>query len=567
MAAKSFVGGGVAVDKGVISVIWQNYLADGSPSRGYWDQGMLEDTFSNKIWETGYEFDHYENIKLIPALNFLNGAIIIFPARNQVKYLKELNDHLKQFPWVVLFITGDEESDFPVEKIKHPNIKIWVMSPRPDRHQNYDKLGTGYPPQMRELMPHSAPEKVLDWYFAGQITHEIRFNANRWMKEVLKWDGLKGEAVFTQGFTQGVSHKEYFEKMSQAKVVPAPSGPETPDTFRLFEALEAGAIPIGDNKEYWKFFFGEPDLFPNLDSWEYLQGYIGDQVALYPSKHNKVFAWWLDYKRKLVLKIRDQIKELSGVEPYQEQITVLMPSSAYSIHPSTEHIEQTIRDTRVQLPNSEIIIMVDGINPDKEKGLPDLRGKYEEYKRKLLWLCNYQWHNVRCVVFDEFHHQSGMVTKVLPEVKTPLILFVEHDTPLDPIFPIPFDKLGEIILSGKANAIRLFHEGVINPEHKHLMIGEPEEVDGVPLLKTAQWSQRPHLASTAFYRHLMDTYFTEGQTRFIEHGIYGKMVEAFNIYGVPGWNLWKVWIYYPTPENIKRSYDLNTRGNDQNFEY
>jgi hypothetical protein len=483
-------------------------------------------------------------------------------ARNQSKFVDQLNKDISKLKWVLLFLTGDEESDFPIEKIKHPNIKIWVMSPRPNRHESYDKLGTGYPPQMRGLMPQTAPQKPLDYFFSGQITHPTRVEMQRWLEEIMKWDGLKGSATFTKGFTQGLPHKEYFEKMAQAKTVPAPSGPETPDTFRLFEALEAGAIPIADNREYWKFFFGDPDLFPVLDSWEYLQGYIGDQVALYPSKNNKVFAWWQDYKRKMVLKIRDQIKELSGIEPYQEQITILMPTSPYSIHPSTENIEQTIRDTRVQLPDSEIIIMVDGVREEKEP----LRADYEEYKRRLLWLCNYQWHNVRCVIFDTFHHQSGMTKKVLPEVKTPLILFVEHDAPLDPVFPIPFDKLGEIILSGKANTIRFAHEGIILPEHKHLMIGEPEEVDGIPLLKTAQWSNRPHLSSTAFYRHIMETYFREEAKAFIEHGIYGKIVEAYNIDGVPGWNLWKLFIYHPTGGNIKRSYDLNTRGKDPNFD-
>jgi hypothetical protein len=541
-----------------IPLVWLNYNPE-VIARGYWDQGMLEDIFSNQMWPTGYEFEHKESISV---RGFGNGAIIIFPARNQVKYIKNLNEDIKIFDWVILFLTGDEESDFPVEKIKHPNIKIWVMSPRPDRHQNYDKLGTGYPPQMRGLMPSSAPQKPLDYFFAGQITHPKRAEMQRWLEAVMKWEGLKGEAVFTKGFTEGLKHEDYFRKMSKAKTVPAPSGPETPDSFRLFEALEAGAIPIADNKEYWDFFFGEADLFPNLDNWKYLQGYIGDQVALYPSKHNKVFAWWQDYKRKMVLKISDQIKELSGVEPSNNQITILMPTSPYSIHPSTDHIEQTVRDTRVQLPNEEIIIMVDGIRPEKES----LRANYDEYKRRLLWLANYQWHNVRLVIFDEFQHQSGMVKKVLPEVKTPLILFVEHDAPLDPIFPIPFDKLGEIILSGQANAIRFLHEGIILPDYKHMMIGEPEIINGVPLLRTAQWSQRPHLASTAFYRHIMETYFTEQSRAFIEHGIYGKIVEAYNIDGVPGWNLWKLWIYYPDEKNIKRSYDLNTRGSDPNYD-
>lgn len=542
-----------------IPVIWLNFL-DNAPARGYWDQGIIEDIFANRIWPTGYEFDSTDKIDS-------EGAIIVFPARNQVKFINELNNYLSNFTWVILFLTGDEESDFPVEKINHPNIKIWVMSPKQGRHDKYDKLGTGYPPQMRGFMPENAPKKDLDYFFAGQITHKTREEMRFWLEEIMKWDGLKGETFFSKAFTEGLPHKEYFEGMARAKTVPAPSGPVTADSFRMFEALEAGAIPIADNKDYWDWFFGEVERFPTLESWEVLQGFIGDQVALYPEKYNKVFSWWLDYKRKLVLKIRNQIKELSGIEPIDDRITILMPSSAYSIHPSTAHIEQTVRDTRVQLPESEIIILVDGLNPDKEKDIPELKKKYEEYKRRLLWLANYKWHNVRIVLFDKFGHQSDMVRSILPEVTTPLILFVEHDAPLDPIFPIPFDKLGDIVLSGQANAIRLSHEGLILDVHKHLMIGEVENIGGIPLLRTAQWSGRPHLSSTAFYRHIMETYFQEGQHRFIEHGIYGKIIEAFNIDGVLGWNIWKLWIYHPEGGNIKRSYDLNTRGNDPNYEY
>lgn len=537
----------------MIPVIWLNYLKD-IQARGYWDMGMLEDVFHNRMWITGYEFEDRFDFK------DCDGAVVIMAARNQADYIDQLNNDLAKLKWVVLFLTGDEESVFPIEKIDHPNIKIWVMSPKQGRHERYSFLGTGYPPQMHELMPVDPPEKTLDYFFAGQITHKTREEMQKWLIEIDKWDGLKGEVIFTDGFTKGLKPADYFAQMALAKTVPAPSGPVTTDSFRLFEALEAGAIPITENREYWKFFFGQEELFPVLDSWEYLQGYIGDQIALYPSKHNNVFAWWQDYKRQMVLKIVNQIKELSGIMPKKDPITILMPTSPLSRHPSTEHIEQTIRDTRVQLPDTEIIILVDGVRDEQSF----LKEQYEEYKRKLLWLCNYKWHNVRLKIFDRHLHQSGMVREVLPEIRTPLILFVEHDAPLDPVFPIPFDKLGEIILSGKANAIRLSHEGVILPEHKHLMIGEPEDIDGVPLLRTAQWSQRPHLASTAFYRYIIDTYY--GDKRFIEHLVYGKIVEAYNVDGLPGWNLWKLWIYHPTGGNIKRSYDLNSRGNDPNFQ-
>lgn len=562
---------------GGIPVIWQSYNAD-APSRGYWDMGMLEDIFANRMWKTGYKFAHYDNIKdfwdsrgpLRP------GAVVVLPARNQVQYLDQLNQDIKDLPWCILMLTGDEEAVFPVEKVIHPNIRIWVMSPRPGRHKRYSVLGTGYPPQMHALMPSEAPTKDLDLFFAGQITHPRREKMAAVMTEIKnnsEITGLKVDYHFSKGFTQGLPPLEYYDRLSRAKVATAPSGPETPDSFRLFEALEAFTVPIADTRvqkgdfpdDYWTYFFGQEPPFPVTTDWDWLQGWTQDQLALYPVKNNRIGQWWLNKKREMALKVAGQIGELSGIpkrNTRDDQITILMSSNAINTHPETKLIEQCVRDVRVQLPESEIIIMLDGIRPERE----DRRADYEEYQRRLLWLCNYQWTNVRTVRFEEFGHQSTMTREVLKEVTTPFVLFVEHDTPLVPDYPIEWDGLCKAIENGEANVIRLHHEAGIHPEHQHLMLSGVQMVEGVPMMRTAQWSQRPHLASTAFYRFIIDTYFKESSKAFIEHGVYGPCVEAFNREGVLGWNLWKLWIYAPKGEHIKRSYDLNGRGDGTNFE-
>ncbi len=555
-----------------IPVIWLNYHDD-IPGRGYWDQGMIEDIFSNRMWRTGYEFEHQEVHTLKGIADDGTGAVVVFPARNQVEFAARLNMNLRRFKWVMLMLTGDEEAAFPVEEIQHPNIKIWVMSPRPGRHDKYDKLGTGYPPHMREHLPEHAPEKDLDLFFSGQITHDRRKQMAKYLDEMQihhEATGLNLEFNYSQGFTEGLEPAESYAQLSRAKVAPAPSGPETPDSFRLFEALEAGCMPIADTRvnkgdfpdDYWTFFFGEEPPFPVITEWEWLQGWTQDQKNVYPEKHNRVSIWWLNKKRELALKVKQQIKELSGIEPVEEKITVLMPSSPVPRHPSTDHIEQTIRDVRVQLPNADIIIMLDGVRTEQAHR----RADYEEYQRRLLWLCNHKWQNVKPLRFEEFNHQSGMVRRALELVTTPYILFVEHDAPLVPDYPIEWDGLMQAIETGQANAIRMHHEANVHPEHESLMLGPPEEVCGVKMRKTAQWSQRPHLTSTAFYRYVMGMYFTEKSRAFIEHGLYGPCVEAFNTEGLLGWNLWKLWLYHPDGEHIKRSYDLNSRDTDPNYE-
>ena len=39
--------------------------------------------------------------------------------------------------------------------------------------------------------------------------------------------------------------------MSKAKAIPAPRGAVSPDSFRFYEALELGAVPITEDEKFW----------------------------------------------------------------------------------------------------------------------------------------------------------------------------------------------------------------------------------------------------------------------------------------------------------------------------
>jgi hypothetical protein len=186
-------------------------------------------------------------------------------------------------------------------------------------------------------------------------------------------------------------------------------------------------------------------------------------------------------------------------------------------------VEQTIRDIRANLPDCEIIIMLDRIRPEQE----DRRGAYEEYKRRLLWLAHHTWHNVLPIIFDEHMHQAAMTREALNQVATPTIFFVEHDAPITPDHDFDWQTLTDAIMQGDANIIRFHNEAGVLPEHEYLMLGPVEQITGktsapdVPVRKTMQWSQRPHLASTAFYRQMIKNYFNPKSRTMIEDVIHG----------------------------------------------
>ena len=74
-----------------INVLWLNYNKE-LPGRNYWDQSMLEDVLSNRMWRTGYDFEHQE-VHNIPK--GIDSAVIVLPARNQVEYIEELNKEIR----------------------------------------------------------------------------------------------------------------------------------------------------------------------------------------------------------------------------------------------------------------------------------------------------------------------------------------------------------------------------------------------------------------------------------------------------------------------------------------
>jgi hypothetical protein len=561
-------------------LIYLSYKPD-VPASDYWDLGMLKAMFSHEIWSpvgsAGFQMrDKMADIK--------EGAVIVFPARRQIDCVDELNADLARLQWAVVILTGDEAREFPAYAIHHPNMKLWIMSANPKRHvDGARKIGSGFPPQARHWLPqfhNLAIEKPLDYYFAGQITHARRKGCAvqlETMREHEVNNHLKGEFHFSEGFTQGVAHEEYYRGLASAKTAPCPSGPENPDSFRLYEALEAGAVPIVDAfspqlqlPDYWTWFFDEEPPFPVYNEYDQLRGYTSDAAARDPALANKVFAWWMNYKRRFCYWLQEDIAALN---PHRAEaiptnlldaITVLMPTSPIAAHPSTEMIEKTIADIRVHLPDSEIIIGIDGIRPEQEH----YRARYEQYTRRLLWLCNNKWHNVLPVLFEGHNHQARMARECLKLVKTPCIVYAEHDTPLTPDRPIEWHKLVQCILDGTANVIRFSHESLILEEHKHLILSYDERHHGAVLTKTQQWSQRPHLASTAFYRHMIDTYFHPASLTMIEDVIHQKVEIDMRANGQQAWYNWRIWLYTPHNDpdgSILRSYNLDGRGTDEKY--
>lgn len=277
-----------------------------------WDSGFLLDVLSGKTWKPPLWTDFaIKEVSRIPKKH--KRALVAIPARHNAEHIDVINQDLKKIERLVLFLMGDEEADFPVEMIDHPNCVIYVQNPHPVRHDNYFKIGTGYPPQINNHIPESLPDKNVPVFFSGQITHKRRIEMIDNLREFER-QGNKCDVNVTKGFTQGFWHKEYYERMSHGKIAPAPSGAVIPDSFRAYEAMEMMCVLIADNRNssntvsnYWNWIFNEQVPFYTIDAYDNLVGYCYEILDDWNRLVQKQTAWYIKYKRDFVYKLMENL--------------------------------------------------------------------------------------------------------------------------------------------------------------------------------------------------------------------------------------------------------------------
>lgn len=235
-------------------------------------------------------------------------------------------------------------------------------------------------------------------------------------------------------------------------------------------------------------------------------------------------------------------------------LTILIPTSPIPSHPSTAILDETVANIR-KYTDARIILMIDGIHES-------LRNRTEDYRKYL--------HNIGgkindrsygdCIVrlFNDHTHQAEMTKTVLrDEVTTPLIFFVEHDTHIRG--EIPFNEICDLVESSHdINYVRFNIFDRILPEHQYLMLNSIERNE-IPLIRTIQWSQRPHIAKSDWYRDLLWTYFPEGKKTMIEDVMHGIVMEKHKHIKVDRFGL----AIYAPPGNQLRSYHSDGRGGDE----
>jgi hypothetical protein len=262
-----------------------------------WDYGLIKEIFDK------YEVNQIKVTKIPEG----DKAFVVIPGPQTAGNEDRLSKELNKLSRVVLFINGDENAKFDVDKISHPNIEIWIQYPH-KKHAAYNKMPIGVPQHLNDSAP-EYKEKEYDVYFGGQITHQRRVELSHVMP-TLK-NSLYGP---TAGFSQGDKPKDYYAKLASAKIAPCPSGAAVIDTFRFFESIELLTLPVADTinpkgiqTDFYKNMFGVNVPFNYVSNWNELNKLVPKLLDQYPNNMHQVVCWWIKQKRDLGIKIMRQI--------------------------------------------------------------------------------------------------------------------------------------------------------------------------------------------------------------------------------------------------------------------
>lgn len=543
-----------------IPVIWLSYY-ERIDARGPWDTHILERLFSGESWSHGIEFIHMVVTPEHPNIpNLGDVAIVVLPARHHCAEVDvtRLNRDLSMFKGVILILCGDEEAQFPWRDIEHPNIRFWVQMPDPEHYADMASFAFFFGNGFADMGEVPDVDKNPAWIFAGQGTHKRRKAAIDGLKQLER--RLSGILLATEGFAQGMSRPDYLDALARAWVAPAPSGPRHVDTFRAYEALELGCIPIVDGatpagpSNYWEFVYGTVP-FPVVTDWGTVGGIIEDCYRERYLLSARCGAWWSQQKAVMAHRLRQDLHAL-GAHVEFPQVSAIITTSPVPSNPSLSAIKETVYSIREVFGSIGIQIAADGVRPEQEH----LRTNYETYLYKLARWVNSE-PSIALHVSPHWLHQALLTRAALDSFvhDAPLMLFCEHDTPLVTDVPIDVESAIRVLSYGFIDVLRFHHEALVHPEHEHLMIDrETTLLDGLPVRRTTQWSQRPHLARTRYYRGILDRFFPPGCRTMIEDKMHSVVQSA--PYGEH-----RIAIYHPGHDNIKRSYHLDSRGDEQKY--
>jgi hypothetical protein len=167
-------------------------------------------------------------------------------------------------------------------------------------------VGTAYPP---------AGARKYAWSFIGQ------FKATR-IAMRKAFDGFEPELV-TNTDSQRISKSEFDQVLQDTVFAPCPMGNVVLETWRLYESLELGCIPLIEKRlgiDYYTNLFG-PNPVPSFHNWNaarrYAESLLGNRHELNRTQ-GRIRDWWVAHKDRVRAQVRGALNGPSQADELRQ---------------------------------------------------------------------------------------------------------------------------------------------------------------------------------------------------------------------------------------------------------
>ena len=275
----------------------------------------------------GYLIDDPNNL----SSPYISETPFLLIANHAVNYRQMINRVKEKYPTTKygILLLSDENIAEPCEWLHDPNCTMCIRNyvhPLYLGHKKVYTVGLGY---NNNFTNSSAGEgwntKRIDerkyiWSFSGtphgdrghmlDVFESIPNNYTRRTKSFDSEDGLRCE--------------KYPQLMGDTQFALVPPGQDSMDSFRMYEALEAGCIPVALhrtkqlplNPSYWHYIFrGEKEMpFIVADTWEEAYDKVADMILNQDTEKVRceIQKFWMRHKEEWRSEIKRRLIELAG---------------------------------------------------------------------------------------------------------------------------------------------------------------------------------------------------------------------------------------------------------------
>ena len=252
-----------------------------------------------------YEILSEIQFKLIQNEKDLESGDILIIIDSSVENKSELYTRLKLIcSKIYLIHLGDESGSYDLSMIYNNFNFVWrtFCSNKYFGNKKINCLPLGY--KSGTSIKEKPVKRKYKWTFIGtphkSSRHDLLFQLSDIKPSFLHKTNRFNEKI--------IEVNKMSQILSSTEFIPCPNGFVHPETYRLYEALECGCIPIVENayKYYDRLFPNNP--FLKIDKWVEIKPVIKEwKDEQIKKKSKECEMWWLRFKKQLQESMKNKI--------------------------------------------------------------------------------------------------------------------------------------------------------------------------------------------------------------------------------------------------------------------